>query len=164
MRRTSRRKGGGSRSCRASDHGQYAGVDVVASQRLLHLFGLQFGHPQVDVGIFVHQLRQESWDEVGRNGGQHAQMECSRERLFLLLRHFFQSPCSHEHAPCPVDDDFPGWSGTYGLFAAVENLHPQLVLQFLNHRAQRGLCHVAIVGCLGKVSEAIDRHHVFHLL
>lgn len=84
--------------------------------------------------------------------------------MFLFFYNTLDTVGLSQYVLCLFYDMDADGGGAYGLLAAVEDARVQFFFQLLNHGAQRGLRHAAILGCFGKMAELVDGKDVFQLL
>ena len=139
-------------------------IEDSLAQGLTDFLRLQFHHPQVGLGMFLAQPGEEPGQQVGSDGGQYSQPERAAQGMLLLLHQFLDPGRSGQHFFGLLYHLLSDPRRHHLLGGTLEQFHPQLGLQFLNHGTQCGLGHPTLFGRLGKMPVAIDRHYVFQLL
>ena len=84
--------------------------------------------------------------------------------MFFLFYFISYTSCLEQHVTSLGYDQDTRRRRTNRLLSPVEYFRYQLLLQFLNHGTEGGLCYAAIFGCFGKVAELVDGKDVFQLL
>ena len=140
------------------------GINLSPVQRLLDVGSFHLYYVEVYVGVLPFELRKEARQQIRSYGRQYAYLEGARQRVLLLGDNLLNLVSARDNPPCLFHHELSDGGRCDLLRGAFENLHSQFLLQLLYHGAQRRLRHTARFRSLGKVSQPIHSHDIFHLL
>ena len=136
--------------------GRYSGIQMSFLQVLDDGFGILFLNDQVHLGIPVNEGLQEHGQQGGHDRGDDPEGKGTTDKPLLLV-HDILDACGFIDDGTGLFHNFPSCvRNADGLFAPVEYLDVQFILQFLHLHAQGRLGNKAFFGCQGKV--AVFRH------
>ena len=127
-------------------------VHLTLQHHLLQHGAARLPQLQTDLGKGLNKFGQDLGEQTG--GALHADPKAQPPLLLLtdLLDFIFQNLIGVEHSLGGPEVALPGVGGAEGLGGAVEQLHPQLLLNLVEHLAERGLANVQFFCCRGDAS------------
>ena len=139
-------------------------IQVAAGERHLHVCGFHLLDAQVNLGMLSAQRGKETRQQIGRYGREDAEAERTADASGFFCRHFFQPTRFTEGSARLFQNLFARRGGFDTCRGAFKKTESEFLLQFLQHRAERGLRDAAFIGGATKVAGALHCHQIFQLL
>ena len=144
--------------------GDQRDIDLPREQAGDALAGLELRDRDLQIGEMLAQQRQDEWQEIGCDGRQDTEAKRPREGLLLFANDLLDLRDLQENDGGLVEDATSDCRRDDGLVATVEDLDAELILELLDHRAERRLGDLTKVGGPPEVTELIQSLYILELL
>ena len=144
--------------------GEHGHIELTLPQVVDQVVGAHLRNREFDVRMVFAEVVDELRHEIWSNRRNDPQMQRPGECFHLRADHFADFEEFVERGFRLPDDPSADLGGFDGMAVAVEQTHIQLLLELLDHGAERRLCDAALLGGPDKMTMAVQGDDILHLL